>query len=483
MRDRINLIQNLLKIDNKERQTVPFVLNDIQLKIIKERGHRNLILKARQLGISSFILADMFIEAITVPNTVCVVVSHESFAAQRLLDKVHFFYNTFPEPKPLIGAESRYEISFPPLHSVIYIGTAKAMVFVGRGDTINKLHLSEFAFYDDPEEMLNAAEEAVPLNGELTIETTPNGMDNYFYEIWSKAKEGRSGYKPFFFPWWTGKDYYIPKGSPLALFEDRGELIYDEEEKELVSRFNLTEDQIRWRRRKLADKGGLFYQEYPEDELTCFQYSGAPVFDSYITQQLVRDCYDGERHPQGFVIWKHPVERVNYIIGADCSEGIHTYSAAVVLDDNYHVCATFQAKLEPYQFASILKVLGNYYNYAELAVERNAQGYAVLANLTDYPNIHYQRDFVTGKITTRPGWWTSEATKTYMLTTFKDILPRFKTWDINLVRQIRGYRYVKLRPTAQSFDDLLVAAMIAVAVKKVTGGSKGFIGVVSGWNW
>lgn len=481
---RMNLVGSRLSIVNKDGHVVPFVENNIQRYLTEHKTNRNMIIKARQLGVSIKQLKDMFSESITVPNTACAVVSHETRATQRLLDRVHFFYSTFPDPRPEIGAESRSEISFPGLNSSIYIGTAGSRAF-GRGDTLRRAHLSELAFYEDGERILSGVQDAVPYTGELTIETTPNGEDNIAYDLWVGAREGKNGYTPFFFPWWLGRDYSFPRGSLFALEEDRGELHYDSEEKELVEKFHLAEDQIRWRRWKIAEKGGLFYQEYPEDEVTCFQQSGEPVFDTYLIQALSRGCYEGEKHPQGFTFWKPPVEKELYVIGADCSAGVEkgSLSAAAVLDCSYHVCATFQGRLEPTQFSTILKEMGKFYNNAELAVERNAQGYAVLAGLVDYPAVYLQRDFTTGKITNKPGWWTSEATKAFMLTTFKDMLPVLKTWDISLVRQARGYRYVRYKPTAQAYDDLLIATMIAVSVRKMVGGARGYQGKVKGWDW
>ena len=123
------------------------------------------------------------------------------------------------------------------------------------------------------------------------------------------------------------------------------------------------------------------------------------------------------------------------------------------------------------------------YNNAEIAVERNFTGYAVLSHMDDYGNIYRQRDFITGKVTTQKGWWTNEQTKEFMRTVLKDKLPFLKIWDVNLNRQLRGYRYIKMRPTAQTFDDMAIALMIACAVKKVVGTARGYIGATQGWSW
>ena len=482
--DKVALIADLLKIDNKQGIVVPFRLNKGQTYFYRNKSNRNLIIKHRQGGWSSGILADMFTDCIIIPHTQCAVVSHETHATQRLLDRVQFYYDTMTPPKPELGAESRSEKTFPGMHSSIYIGTAGARAF-GRGDTIRKALLSELAYYEDARSVLNAVEDAVPMNGELTIESTPHGEDSILYEEWVRAREGKSPYKPFFFPWWWSIDYQIPIGSELALQEDRGKFSFTGDEEELIAKYHLTEAQIRWRRWKIAEKQGLFWQEYPEDELTCFITVGDPVFDSLLLTTLAQGCYDGTKHQQGWTFWKSPEDKMSYTIGADSSAGAPggSYSAAVVLNARWEVCATFQARLEPHIFAAILKQMGIWYNKAEMVVERNFTGYAVLGHMQDYPNIYHQRDFTTGKITTNKGWWTNDQTKQFMMTATKDHLNLLKIWDMNLIRQLRSYRYIRFKPTPQSFDDMAIALMLAVAVRKVSGVATGYRGKTPGWGW
>jgi len=495
--DRVKLIEALLKIDNKQGVVVPFKFNRLQSHFNRNKGPRNIILKYRQGGCSSSILADMYVDCITILHTQCAVVSHETRATQRLLDRVQFYHDTMGEPKPKVGAESRSEKTFPELHSAIYIGTAGARAF-GHGDTIRKALLSELAYYEDGEKLLNGVEDAVPITGELTIECTPNGEDNIFFEKWTRAREGKSPYKPFFFPWWWDDGYFISRGSELAPPEDRFDLIYTAEEGDLVERFKLTEDQIRWRRWKLGEKGGLFWQEYPEDEVSCFLTVGDPVFDQELLRDMANGCYEGELHPGGWHYWTPPLPGQAYILAADSAAGSPTgsYSAAVVMDYHYNVVATYQGRVDPNTFANILQQMGFWYNSAELVVERNFTGYAVLGalvggysldspniRLSNYPNIHRQRDLLQSRVTNNLGWWTNEPTKEYMRTALREVLPRLNIRDINLVRQLRGYRFIKMKPTAQTFDDLAIALMIACAVRKFGGGSQGYQGAVPGWDW
>jgi hypothetical protein len=481
---KVDIIENLLRIDNKQGVVISLVPNKMQRDYLLNKTNRNIVLKHRQGGLSTVVLADMFTDAIIIPNTGCAVVSHETRATQRLLDRVAFFYDNMDEPKPTLGSDSRSELSFPKLHSSIYIGTAGSRAF-GRGDTIRKALLSELAFYEDGAKILNGIEDAVPITGELTIECSPNGEDNIFYEQWSRAREGKSPYKPFFYPWWWSDDYAIPLDSPFALPEDRGELRFSTEEEDLVTRFQLTESQIRWRRWKIAEKQGLFWQEFPEDEVSCFITIGDPVFDQFVLTAKAQDCYEGTKHPQGWTYWKAPELNHRYTIAADSSAGAPggSYSAFTVLSDQWEVVATFQARVDPHILAGILKSAAVWYNNAEIAVERNFTGYAVLSHLQDYGNIYHQRDFVTGKITSQRGWWTNDQTRQFMMTTSKDHLSMCKIWDINLIRQLRSYRYIKYKATAQTFDDLAISFMIGVAVRKVVGVARGYQGNVPGFAW
>ncbi len=481
--DKIPLIESIINIDNKEGLVVPFRFYRMQRYFQLNKGNRNIVLKHRQGGFSSEVLADMFTDCIIIPHTQCAVVSHETHSTQRLLDRVHFYYDKMGNPKPLLGAESRSELSFPELHSSIYIGTAGARAF-GHGDTIRKALMSELSLYEDGERILNGVEDAVPYTGEITIECTPQGENNVFYEKWKRAREGKSPYKAFFFPWWWSDDYQLPRGCDFVLPADKEALVYTDEETELIRRANLTENQIRWRRWKIGEKGALFFQEYPEDEVSCFITVGDPVFDSMLLTTMAQNCYDGDRHQEGWIFWRPPQPNMRYIIGADSSAGAPggSYSAAVVLNDFWEVCATFQARLEPHIFAALLKKMGMWYNNAQIAVERNFTGYAVLGHMREYGNVYHQRDFLSGKVTTNLGWWTNEQTKEYMRTRLRDKLPQLKLWDVNLVRQLRSYRFIRMKPVAQSFDDLAIALQIAVAVRTVEGSSRGYMGHTN-WGW
>ena len=146
---------------------------------------------------------------------------------------------------------NRREFFWPKLNSHFYVGTAGTLTF-GRGQTINSLHCSEFAFWPKPEEALVALTEAVPATGRIVIESTANGIGNYFHDLWRGAEEGENGFRQHSYVWWEDKRYAL-SGPPLADLSVK--------EKELMKRWELGEDRICWRRAKQRELGERFKQE------------------------------------------------------------------------------------------------------------------------------------------------------------------------------------------------------------------------------
>lgn len=283
-------LKSLFSIRNKRGEKVPYTPNASQLHYRKHKTRRNLVLKGRQQGLSKEIDADQLADCIK-KSTNAVVISHEKTATQRLFAAVRYYIDNL-EIKPSVSIDSKSEMKFPKVGSSYFIGTAGQKAF-GRGDTIDRAHLSEAAFYENLEGILAGIAEAAEY-GQIDIETTANGRE-HFYDLWQKAKQGLSPYTPIFIPWFLHEEYTsdqmtekeVQGLSPAvrSLFETKDQdFEWTEEEKELWKRvkhewdIELTVGQIKWRRYKIWDKGELFFQEYPEDDESCFLQSGRSVF-------------------------------------------------------------------------------------------------------------------------------------------------------------------------------------------------------------
>ena len=277
-------------IRNKKGVKVPYKPNRSQLEYRKKKTRRNLILKGRQQGLSKEIDADQLADCLK-KSTNAVVISHEKEATKRLFAAVRYYVDNL-EMKPQVSIDSKSELKFPEVGSSYFIGTAGQKAF-GRGDTVDRAHLSEAAFYENFEAILAGISEAAE-QGQIDIETTANGR-NGFYDLWEKAKRGMSPYTCIFIPWFLNEEY----SSDTMSVEDKeglsvsvrqlfaipdNEFGFTEEEKALIARvkkewdIDLTVGQIKWRRYKVWDKGDLFFQEYPEDDVSCFLQSGRSVF-------------------------------------------------------------------------------------------------------------------------------------------------------------------------------------------------------------
>ena len=328
--DNRTLIQALCKIRNKRGKQVSLVFNAAQNYYWRHRTRRNIILKARQKGISKLLDADLLFDCIRKPTN-AVVISHESGATKRMFAAVKYYLDNLAI-KPVISIDNGSEIKFPKAGSHYFIGTAGQKAF-GRGDTIDRAHLSEFAFYERPERVLAGISEACEY-GQIDIESTPNGR-NYFYDLWQNAKIGLSPYSCIFIPWFIDKEYSIDNlteternglsAGVRAMFDipDEDFQLTDEEKnlKERVqSEYNieLTIGQIKWRRYKIWDRGTLFKQEYPEDDVSCFLVSGRSVFSEITLEPYKKINLEDFENLE---TESHELLKRMLYCGVDCAEG------------------------------------------------------------------------------------------------------------------------------------------------------------------
>ncbi len=484
--DKRAYIETLMRVQNKQRVGVPFKLNPPQQIVwphIIRPGARLLILKARQMGSTTIYIAKFLADCCTVPGTVSVIASENEFATQRALSRAHALYNSIPGPfKPEMAHKSSYEITWPEVDTTMFITSAGSKLLV-RGDTIHNFLATEISRWNDPEGAMAAAEEAVPLTGFIVVESTPWGEGDYFHTEIQSAIKGTSAYTFIFLPWWLDPEYRIHEGSSLALVADRGVLEYSPDEQDLVDTHSLEMDQIRWRRRKIADRKLNFGQEYPEDPVTCFLTSGEMVLDGDRLEEIAHMCYPAPRSFQSAQVWYPPIDGGVYLISADPTVGAHDRAAAVVwnIGEGMTHCASLWGLFEPEVFANKLMALGEYYHNAEVQVEFNGPGQAVLLAMKDYPNLGKRRDLVTGALTNRLGWLTTKASKPYMIALMGREIHNIAIFDIEIVRQLRGLRWYGADIISVSEADLAMAAMIGTATCQGVGTvNKGFGGTY-GW--
>jgi len=465
------LIRHLLKIRVKKGGVHYLKLNRAQKEYSARATKRNIVLKARQVGMTTYIAARYFLQTITKPGTLTVQVAHSEESAHNIFNMVHRFWENLPNKRVRRGAlvKSRSnirQIVFPNLDCEYRVETADDNA--GRGMTIHHLHCSEVSHWPrGGRDTLASLLAAVVPDGEIVLESTPNGASGIFYDEWQKAEE--TGFTRHFFPWWYEKSYKqeVKKGIVLP---------YTEEEQVLVDRHGLTEEQIAWRRTRWKVMRGLGPQEYAEDAGSCFLASGECVFDlASIQHALARAANPAETQENGrIVIWIPPNRggQWQYVIGVDTAGGgtEGDYSCAQVIDRKLGIqCAELHGHYTPYELARRLVSLGRMYDDALIAVERNNHGYGVLAHLKDlcYENLFLQNG--------QEGWLTSVVTRPAMIENLALLLmeqpemfhsPRLLEELKTFVRHADGHGAA----SEGAHDDCVMAMAIAQAARKEDAG-------------
>jgi hypothetical protein len=276
-----------LMIRTKSGEVRPLVLNRAQRHIHKQlqaqrtaTGRvRALILKGRQQGCSTYVAGRFFHRATHARGIRVFILTHEEAATQNLFEMVERFHDNCPsEEKRSTGAANARELSFDTLDSGYKIGTAGTKG-VGRSSTIQLFHGSEVAFWPHADTHAGGILQAVPDSPgtEVILESTANGLGNFFHQTWRDAETGENDFVAIFVPWFWQDEYrkIPPRG-----------FVPSAEEREYRDLYGLDDAQIAWRRQKIADlkDESLFKQEYPANAAEAFQESG---HDSFIPPALI----------------------------------------------------------------------------------------------------------------------------------------------------------------------------------------------------
>lgn len=522
------LVRGLLKIRNKNRKLALLRLNRAQKEYSRNCGKRNIVLKARQLGMTTYVAARFFIQTITQPGTLTVQVAHTQESAEAIFNIVHRFWENLPKEMQkgalVLSRANVRQFVFPRLDSEYRVATA-ADPNAGRGMTIHNLHCSEVARWPrGAEETLVSLRAAVPEDGEIVMESTPNGAGGMFYEEWNRAEE--MGYTRHFFPWWYEKRYRVEglepqraqrdteenqdqaesvggiltgedarrsiedstsplkpeevpfdfaqgrtlNGAPASSLSGR----YSEEERSLVERFGLDEEQIAWRRKNRAALRGMAAQEFAEDPVSCFRASGECVFELEAIDQALAGAAEAiEMKNNGrFMMWFPPQAGRQYILGVDPAGGgaEGDYSCAQVIDRASGMqCAELHGHYPPRELASELMGMAALYNDALVVVERNNHGFGVLANLRAMGCANVFRD---GE---QDGWLTSAVSRPAMIENLAAVLVAgpglFQSQRLmNECRTFVRHADGSAAAMAGAHDDCVMAMAIALSAREKTVG-------------
>ncbi len=437
-----------LKILTKDRRTVRFgdVLNYAQIDFVlecqrqlNETGQIRIItLKARQIGISTVIQAILFVLSMMVDDLQSLVVSHEADSAEAILNMNKRYWKTY------VFKEFHEETYNGKKHlawtheSSIQVATAKN-VDAGRSKTIQILHASEVAFWDEPDTLMTGLRNSFPTFGltALFIESTANGVGNYFHKESTRAMLGESEFAFKFYPWWKHPEYdaqYLPE-------KERGRFQLDKLDAEelRLRKMGVSDSRLIWRRWAIKElsQGDIdkFHQEYPSTPHEAFISTGRNVFpmqrllDHYVPRRGIvgklvsiggrTEFVEVENGP--LTIFAKPSDDKDWGVYLAGGDPTHTmagdYACVQVINRRtLEQVAVYRRKIDPVTFGKDMQQIGVYYNTALLAPEREGPGYATIGCIMGdgYFNVYKTKN--VAKTPGHPsgevyGWSTNGSTK------------------------------------------------------------------------
>ena len=279
-----------LKIQDKNDEIVPLELNRAQLhfitemeRLFKQGDRHHLLIKSRRVGMSTGIQGYKFYRQSCEPLR-AMTMAHDQDTTDKMRRMCQLFYDNLPDEFPMQRTISNAATTiYMPHHSEDTIATAGGNAKAdnkkspgkgakGRGGGYRFFHGSEVAFWKNTRAIIAGALQGLTKNGICVFETTVNGAQGWVWELVNDPGK----WVIHFYPWWWDEDTYLP-------LDENEVLAYTNDEIQAIAKakadgFDLTPEQIKWRRDKQHELKELFLQEYPEDIATAFLKSGGGAF-------------------------------------------------------------------------------------------------------------------------------------------------------------------------------------------------------------
>jgi len=449
--DPVYFLKNYVKISHPLKGLIPFSTYDFQDDLLEDfKDHRfNIILKARQLGISTIVAGYAAWMLLFRREKQVLVVATKFKTAANLVIKVKKMLKTLPEwmliADIVVDNQSSFELSNG---SKINASTTSAKD-AGRSESLSLLIVDEAAFVEGMEELWTGILPTITTGGRCVALSTPNGVGNWFYKTYTDAEAGSNLFNAINLPW--------------QVHPDRDEEWFREQTKNMS-------------RREIAQ------------EFECsFNMSGETVISpddiTRITETILEPKYK-TGFDRNYWIWEEPKEGIGYLVAADVARGDGADSSVfhVFRVDTFEQVAEYQGKPNHDMFAMLLNSVGREYGNALMVVENNNVGYNVLDKLQtlEYPNLYfsakgsheyvdnYTAEFSSGIV---PGFSTTSKTRPLIIAKMEEFI-RNQIITINsgrVLREFQTFVWNNGKPEAMRGynDDLVMSLSIACWVKDV----------------
>lgn len=443
-KDPVYFINKYIKIQHPTKGLIPFETYPFQNECIEDFiKHRfNIILKSRQLGISTVAAAYAVWLAAFYKDKNILIIATRLAVAQNFIKKVKVALRSMPKWLliPEMNIDNRQAVELSNGSSIKAIPTSED---AGRSEALSLLIVDEAAFVRNFDTLWTSLYPTISTGGRAIILSTPNGMGGQYYDLWVKAETKENEFNPIKLPW--------------DVHPEHDQTWFDNECK------NFTQKQI-------------------AQELLCdFSTSGDTYFSSDDIEKLsfnIRNPIERWGPEMGVWVWKYALSEHKYLISADVARGDSAdYSAFHVIDtDESEVVSEFKGKIPPDQFAVILAEAGKRYSNATICPESNTYGYAVNMKLRDmgYKNLYFKNErdkfnalYSTGEADiARAGFTTSGQTRSQILTKLEEVLRNgtIKIYSSRFYNELKTFVWTGSKAQAQKgkHDDLIMSLAIGV---------------------
>jgi len=438
-------ISELYKIVDRKQDKIPFQFNRAQRHFDENRAERNIILKSRRLGFTTYECLDMLDDVLFTHNFEGLLIAHKQEEAFKIFDrKIHYAWQNFDEELKkafwTVDTNRTNELKFN------FSGGDASSISVsnsGRSGTYNRVHISEFAklckeFPQRATEVITGTIPAVPTDGRVDIESTAEGEEGLFYDMFQEAWERGdpkfpTEYKAHFYNW-TWDDEELEQVTEEQIKEFINSKDYEQQFADLKGtfkwygdKFELSERQLTYYYTKWLSLNKKFYklfQEYPTTVEEAFATSGSKLFDRNSIEKQVEQ--EGTKIGD-WTIYEGYKKNHRYAGGADVGHGVGRDSSTIVIMNFSYTLPKVVAEYSSNQidasvFAHEIAEGGKAYGNCLMCPENNDRGYATCVELNKiYNKIHVRT--VEGKIDLQEskdlGWHTNASTKPRMMIDLK----------------------------------------------------------------
>lgn len=441
---------NYCRITHPKKGLISFKLFDFQEDLLKQfKAQRfNVVLKARQLGISTLIAAYITWLILFKRGKTVLVLATKLSTAANLVKKVKVMFKYLPDfiriSKSITDNMNSLE-----LDNGSWVKAIATSSDAGRSESLSLLIVDEAAHVDGLDELWAAIFPAISLGGSCILSSSPFGVGNLFHKIYTEAEAGLNDFHSTKLLW--------------SVHPERDQAWFDKETKNMSKR------------------------EIAQELMANFNMSGETVFDPEDIEFLslnIREPKYKTGVDRNLWIWEQYKAGHNYIISVDVSRGDGSdYSAFHILNlETMEIVAEYQGKLSPDIMAYLIANTGREYGNCMVVIENNNIGYAVLQDLEEmkYPNIYYStkssHEFVEQyeveqKNNVVPGFSTTMKTRPLIIAKAEEFIRNklVKIHSQRFINEMNTFIWENGKPIAMKsyHDDLIMSFAIMCWVKDV----------------